>query len=208
MRYLIDQETSLTFPSQVREHQCELRLTPRHDATQRIHSVHIDTDPPAELFTYIDSFGNHVHHFSMIAPHDRLITRLHSEVETLLRNPFDYTALSPSQEHDWFTDMLRREPRLWSYVLHRSPATPDLAHLRHGLALPRYDAQRPLLPVLQATMDWMAATLTFQVGVTDVHSPLETVLDARAGVCQDFAHLLIALVRSWGLPTRYVMGIP
>jgi transglutaminase-like putative cysteine protease len=42
--------------------------------------------------------------------------------------------------------------------------------------------------------------------VTDVHSPLETVLAARAGVCQDFAHLLIALVRSWGFPARYVMG--
>jgi transglutaminase-like putative cysteine protease len=55
-------------------------------------------------------------------------------------------------------------------------------------------------------MDWIAATLTYQVGVTDVHSPLETVLAARAGVCQDFAHLLITLVRSWGFPARYVMG--
>jgi transglutaminase-like putative cysteine protease len=59
---------------------------------------------------------------------------------------------------------------------------------------------------VQAAVDWIAATLTYQVGVTDVHSPLETALMVRAGVCQDFAHLLIALVRSWGFPARYVMG--
>ena len=206
MRYVIEHETSLTFPSPVREHQCELRLTPRQDAMQRVHAVQIDVDPPAELFTYVDSFGNRVHHFSLIAPHDRLVTRVHAEVETLLENPFDYPALTPSQEHTWFMETLRTQPSFWSFVLHRSLVTPDLTHLQHGLELPRYDAQQPLLHSVQAAMDWIAATLTYQVGVTDVHSPLEAVLAARAGVCQDFAHLLIALVRAWGFPARYVMG--
>jgi transglutaminase-like putative cysteine protease len=206
VRYIIEHETSLAFPSPVREHQCELRLTPRHDATQRVHAMYIVTDLPAELFTYIDCFGNRVHHFSLIAPHDHLVTRLHADVETLLENPFDYTALSPSQEHAWFAEMLRTQPHLWSFVLHRSPATPDLVHLQHELELPRYDPEQPLLHSVQVAMDWIAATLTYRVGVTDVHSPLETVLAARAGVCQDFAHLLIALVRFWGFPARYVMG--
>jgi transglutaminase-like putative cysteine protease len=206
VRYVIEHETSLTFPAPVWEHQCELRLTPRQDATQRMDAVRIDTDPPAELFTYVDSFGNRVHHFSLIAPHDCLVTRLHTEVETLLDNPFDYTALSAPQEHVWFADRLRTEPHLWSFVLHRSPMTPDLAHLQQGLELPPYDPQQPLLHSVQAAMNWIAATLTYQTGVTDVHTPLETVLAARAGVCQDFAHLLIALVRSWGFPARYVMG--
>ena len=206
MRYVIEHETSLTFPSPVREHQCELRLTPRQDAMQRVGVVQIDVDPPAELFTYVDSFGNRVYHFSLIAPHDRLVTRVHAEVETLLENPFDYPALPPSQEHTWFMETLRTQPSSWSFVLHRSLLTPDLTHLQHGLELPRYDAQQPLLHSVQAAMDWIATTLTYQVGVTDVHTPLEAVLAARAGVCQDFAHLLIALVRGWGFPARYVMG--
>ncbi len=206
MRYVIEHETALTFPSPVREHQCELRLTPRQDAMQRVGAVQIDVDPPAELFTYVDSFGNRVHHFSLIAPHDRLITRVHAEVETLLENPFDYPAFAPPEEHTWLMETLRTQPSFWSFVLHRSPVTPDLTHLQHGLELPRYDAQQPLLHSVQAAMDWIAATLTYQVGVTDVHSPLEAVLAARAGVCQDFAHLLIALVRAWGFPARYVMG--
>jgi transglutaminase-like putative cysteine protease len=166
----------------------------------------IEVEPSAELFTYVDSFGNRVHHFSLIAPHDRLTTRLHAEVETLLENPFDYPALTPSQEHSWFMDILHTQPPLWSFVLHRSPVTPDLTHLQHGLELPPYDPQQPLLHSLQAAMDWIAATLMYQVGVTEVHSPLEAVLPARAGVCQHFAHLLIALVRHWGFPARYVMG--
>jgi transglutaminase-like putative cysteine protease len=206
VHYVIEHETSLTFPSPVREHQCELRLTPRQDATQRVHAIHIETDPAAKLFTYADSFGNRVHYFSLIAPHGRLLTRLRADVETLLENPFDYAALTPPQEHAWFTDRLRTQPHLWSFVLHRSPVTPDLTHLQHGLELPRYDPQQPLLHAVQAAMDWIATTLTYEVGMTDVHSPLETVLAARAGVCQDFAHLLIALVRSWGFPARYVMG--
>jgi transglutaminase-like putative cysteine protease len=204
--YVIEHETCLAFPSLVREHQCELRLTPRQDATQHVHTVQINTDPPAELFTYVDGFGNRVHHFSLIAPHDRLVTRVHAEVETLLDNPFDYPALSPSQEHTWSVEMLRPQPSFWSFVLHRSPGTPDLTQIQHGLELPRYDTQQPLLQSVQAAMDWIAATLTYKVGVTDVHAPLETVLTVRAGVCQDFAHLLIALVRSWGFPARYVMG--
>jgi len=206
VHYIIDHETSLTFPSAVREHQCELRLTPRQDAIQHLHSVHIETDPPAELFTYVDSFGNHVHYFSLIALHDHLVTRLHADIETSLDNPFDYTPLSPPQEQAWFADTLRTQPRLWSFVLHRSPVTPDLTRLQHDLELPRYVPGMSLLHAVQGAMDWIAATLTYRTGVTDVHSPLETVLAARAGVCQDFAHLLIALVRSWGFPARYVMG--
>jgi transglutaminase-like putative cysteine protease len=206
VHYVIDHETSLTFPSPVREHQCELRLTPRQDGIQRIHVVHIEVEPAAELFAYVDVFGNQVQHCSLIVPHDRLVTRLHAEVETLLDNPFDYVSLSPAQEHAWYVDTLRRQPRLWDYVLHRSPMTPDLTTLPDGLELPRYASDKPLLASLQTAMEWIAATITYQAGVTEVHSPLETVLTARAGVCQDFAHLLIALVRAWGFPARYVMG--
>ena len=111
------------FPSPVREHQCELRLTPRQDAMQRVGTVQIDVDPPAELFTYVDSFGNRVHHFSLIAPHDRLVTRVHADVETLLENPFDYPAFAPSEEHTWLMETLRTQPSFWSFVLHRSLMT-------------------------------------------------------------------------------------
>ena len=46
----------------------------------------------------------------------------------------------------------------------------------------------------------------YQVGITEVHSPIEDALKAKRGVCQDFAHIMIAVARSWGIPTRYVSG--
>ena len=55
-------------------------------------------------------------------------------------------------------------------------------------------------------MEWVHATLEYRPGATQVHTPLSEVLQSRAGVCQDFAHLLISLIRSWQLPVRYVMG--
>src|SRR2546422_435255 len=79
------------------------------------------------------------------------------------------------EAHTWRMETLRTQPSFWSFVLHRSLMTPDLTHLQHGLELPRYDAQQPLLHSVQAAMDWIAATLTYQVGVPDVHSPLEAV---------------------------------
>ncbi len=206
MRYVIEHETRLEFSHPVREHQCELRLAPPDTASQRAHGLRIEIEPPAELYTYVDGFGNRVHHFGVTAPHQRLTTRVRAEVETLLANPFDYAPVPVREEREWIVAALRSEPRLWDYLLHRSVATPDLASIRHDLALPAWDPDRSVLDAVKAAMECIGAALVYRAGVTQVHSPLEHALAARAGVCQDFAHLLIALVRSWRLLARYAMG--
>ena len=63
MRYLIEHETILEFPHSVREHHTELRLTPRNDLNQKVHSSRIETDPAGKLGQYIDYFGNRVYYF-------------------------------------------------------------------------------------------------------------------------------------------------
>ena len=55
-------------------------------------------------------------------------------------------------------------------------------------------------------MAWVAARLAYEPGSSEVHTPLTAVMARGAGVCQDFAHLLVSLVRSWDVPARYVMG--
>jgi transglutaminase-like putative cysteine protease len=206
VRYRIEHTTTLTFPQPVREHQCELRLAPRDDVHQRRLRVTITVEPTAPLASYEDSFGNLVHHFSITAPHDALRTRLEAEVETLLENPFAYAALPTAREATWIADQMRTQPRLWDFVLHRSPFTPDVERLDHGLELPKHDRQTSVLESVQAAQRWVGEVLTYRSGVSTVDSPLETALRERAGVCQDFAHLLVAVVRSWGVPARYVMG--
>lgn len=206
MRYVIEHETRLTFPASVKEHHCEMRLTPLDDELQHVHEMRLEVEPNAELFSYLDSFGNVVHHCGLVSPHDYVTTRVYAEVETLHTNPFDYLAIPPARERDWIQHSLRELPRLWDFVVHRSAATPNLRGLELDLALPAYDAQRPLIECVQQAMAWVKDNFTYDPDVTHVHTSLDEVLALKAGVCQDFAHLLIAIVRSWGFPARYVMG--
>jgi transglutaminase-like putative cysteine protease len=207
MRYLIEHETRLTFSEPVVEHQCEVRLAPLEHPHQRVHALRVDVEPAARLFSYIDAFGNQVHHFGVLAPHAALRTWARSEVETLLDNPFDYVPVARDRERAWVNEALRAQPRLWDFVLHRSAATPALDTLaRDGLKWPAHDPARPLIESVIVARDWIAETLRYASGATAVHSPLAEVIGARQGVCQDFAHLLITVVRAWGFPARYVMG--
>jgi transglutaminase-like putative cysteine protease len=205
--FQIDHETRLDFSTPVQEHHCEMRLTPHEGAHQRLLSHALSVDPPADLHAYTDAFGNKVVYFNVMAPHEFLVTRVSSRVETGLENPFDYRLMTAAAEDLWYGDQLRRRPELWQYILHRSPATPALSSLDlAGLKLPRRDRSHAVQSSLLSVLDWIHDTLRYQAGMTGTHTPLHEALGKRAGVCQDFAHLFIALVRSWGLPARYAMG--
>lgn len=208
MRYLIEHETILDYPTPVREHHLELRLTPRQDANQQLLSHTIELDPPAEQHRYRDYFGNTVDYCCIITPHTGLVTRLTAEVVTLQENPFDFVPLPVQQQKEWYARELRQNPALHDYLLHRSGLTPPVMKLAAELdcALPRHEADRPLMESLLELTAWVPKVLTYAAGVTAVHNDLLAAVRLRAGVCQDFAHLFITVARSWNLPTRYVMG--
>ena len=209
MRYLIDHATTITFVEPAWEHQCELRLAPPETSAQRVHSLEITVEPDADLRRYVDAFGNDVRCVSLLPPHDHFVVRVQAEVETLLSNPFAFELLPPEHERQWLADTLRARPPLWAYVLHRSAATPSLAQLAdqaNGLELPVYRRDEVVQDSLLELMDWIRTRFEYDPDVTHVHSSLDDVLSQRAGVCQDFAHLMITVVRGWGYPARYVMG--
>jgi transglutaminase-like putative cysteine protease len=205
VRFLIEHETRLSFPSPVREHHCELRLAPRAGDALRVLACEVAVAPAAELREHVDCFGNRVHRFSLMSPHVRLEARLRADVETRLENPFAYAPVAPADEAGWLRRRLAREPRLHDYLLHRSPAVPELAALGE-LGAPERRAGAPLVESVQAAMDWAGARFAYEPGATEVHAPLADFVARGGGVCQDFAHLLVALVRAWGFPARYVAG--
>lgn len=206
MRYRIEHETCLTFSAPVREQFCELRLQPPDTDHQRLRAFTITTEPAIDLTGHVDPFGNAVHHGGVLGLHDRFVIHVAMEVETLLDNPFAFRPLPPTQERAWVESTLKGEPRLWDYVHYRSPATPALATLSDSVQWPAYDPDRPLLENVQAAMAWIGGILRYDPEASHVHSTLAEVVEERAGVCQDYAHLLIAIVRDWGFPARYVMG--
>ncbi len=208
MRYLIEHETVLEYPHTVREHHIELRLSPRPDGHQKVLSSVIETVPPSELSTYHDYFGNRVDYFCVIPPHRTLITRLRSEVETLKENPFSFTSVPPSEEQEWLSKELRAAPALYDFILHRSLLTPSVDKLAEVIeaAIPKRDQSRPMLESLLELQAWVSAQLEYRPGSTEVHGSLVASLRQGGGVCQEFAHLFITVVRAWDIPARYVMG--
>jgi transglutaminase-like putative cysteine protease len=204
--YLIEHETELRFPEPVREHQLELRLAPRADDAQRVLACEIEVTPRASLREHRDCFGNRVHRASLPQPHDGVVVRLRAEVETRRENPFAWATLPPAEEIAATARALRASPRLLELLLHRSDAVPSLGSQPEYPPLPQRDETHSLVENLQAAMAWARETFRYEPGATDAHAPLPVFLEKRAGVCQDFAHLLVALARSWGVPARYVSG--
>lgn len=208
MRYLIEHETVLEYPQPVREHHIELRLVPRSDSHQTVNSCRIVTEPDADLFSYIDYFGNRADYFCVIPPHNRLVTRLRAEVVTLKENPFNFSSVVPDKEQEWLRDEIRKVPSLNDFVLHRSPLTPATMKLADivNSAFPRHDSSRPLFDSLMELLAWVPTVLEYRTGTTAVHGALLEAVRQGSGVCQDFAHLFITVARYWSVPARYVMG--
>lgn len=203
---MIDHETDLRFPEPVSEHQLELRLAPREDRFQRVERCAITLEPAVALREHVDSFGNRVHRASLPQAHDRVVVRLHAEVVTLRDNPFAWSPLPPADERTALARATRETPRLLEWVVHRSPSVPELSGLASSMAFPAPDPLRTIVENLQAAMAWMSAHFAYAPGTTETHAALRDFLEQRAGVCQDFAHLLVAVARGWGLPARYVSG--
>lgn len=196
--------TQYRYASYVRESVMEVWMQPQKSARQRLVSFDLDLDPPAQVFSYADSFGNAVYHFDVPQPHDRLSITARSAVET--QPP------PPVPEHldlgEW--DRLRSEflrGECFDYLrphgfareseaLHKYMTDHDIDGLR----------ERDPLTALWILNQTIYDSFGYEAGVTRADSPIDVVLKARKGVCQDFAHVMIAICRSWGIPARYVSG--
>jgi len=189
MKLSITHTTTFRYDEPVSEAYMEMRLTPLNAGGQRCDSFRLATDPPGEVRGYADRFGNAVRHFDTIAPHDQLVVSTHSEVAT------------PKE----FNDPTRELSLLDAYdYLQPTAYTPVTAPVI-GFARPcvvagdSYETTRAVMRAVHGVM-------TYTPGATTVKTTAEESLAAGRGVCQDFAHLMIAACRALGLPARYVSG--
>lgn len=196
--------TQYQYAVQVRESVMEVWMQPQRSARQRLVSFDLDIDPPTQVFSYADSFGNAVYHFDVPQPHDRLTITARSAVET--------QAPSPLPDHldqgEW--DRLRSEflrGECFDF-LHPHGFARETELLRHYMAEHEIDdlRRRDPLSAVQALNVKIYESFGYEAGVTRADSPIDDVLRARKGVCQDFAHVMLAILRSWGIPARYVSG--
>lgn len=186
MRYRIHWETTYSYETPVRSLHTELRLLPADRAGQRLLDGTLHLNPPARPFALGDAWGNRYHHVDFAAPVSELTVEMAAEVDT---------ADVPAPEPPLAPLLLR----LLKQPTPRSPHDPRISELAA-------DLEGSPLEIARGVSDRIGARCVFEVGSTDVSATALDLLDHGRGVCQDFTHLLIAAMRSRGIPARYVSG--
>ena len=206
MEYQVTHTTQYTYEHPVGSSYQSLHLTPRNFNRQMVHHASISVSPePLNLDARTDFWGNPVTDLFIRDPHDLLTITAESRV-VVSANEGVLLDLSPSWEttaevaREAATDDAREAGRF----CFPSP------HIVFGGArdyvLPLLSPGKPLLRLAMELTEQIHNDFEYRGGVTDVYTPVPEVLSSRAGVCQDFAHLGLACLRSCGLPARYVSG--
>jgi transglutaminase-like putative cysteine protease len=196
--------TQYHYAEPVRESVIELWMQPQKGARQRLVSFELDLEPSAQLFSYADTYGNAVYHFDVPQPHEELTIVARSAVETQAS-----TAL-PAQLDKGEWDRLRSDfvrGECFDF-LRDSAFVTDTERLKAFVAEHRLDELkvRDPLGAVRELNQIIYDAFGYEAGVTGADSHIDDALEAKRGVCQDFAHIMIAICRGWGLPARYVSG--
>ena len=202
MLYTVRHITTFIYEATISESVMEARMQPRTDATQRCVQFRFNTTPASRVMRYHDHEGNIVHHFNVPGRHSRLVIDAEALVEC--HPPVDLPAALNIGGWERL-DAVTASGDFWD-VLAPSPftgRTPALDRLATEIGLERGDDP---LDTMRGLMQEMHTRFEYAPRTTRVDSPIDEALDARKGVCQDFAHIFIALGRQLGLPCRYVSG--
>ncbi len=203
MYYSIRHLTKFLYSNPVSESMMETRMHPRSDQNQRCLTFHLSVSPRCRVFSYRDHLANQVHHFDIPGQHGQLVIVAESLVEIQPAAPIpNFLARDAWDE----LDAMIEQGDYWEMLLPSefAVATPSLDALAEELDVCRRDD--PLM-VLHQLNEQMYRHFEYVPKSTKVDSPIDLALLTHAGVCQDFAHIMITLVRAkLRIPCRYVSG--
>ena len=206
--YRIEHQTRYVHGSQVSMSQHVACLTPRRHDRQTVHEYALEVEPqPADCVERTDYYGNTATQFSILRPYTELRVRAVSLVEVRASELPTDPDNSPAWEDVRLAGAFRRGVPLdqSAQFRYRSPYIEPDAELA-AFARAAFTPRRPLLAAAVDLMQRIHDEFQFDPGATTLTTPISRVLSERRGVCQDFAHLQIACLRSMGLPARYTSG--
>lgn len=202
MYYSVRHVTRFRYSEPVTESAMQVRMEPRSDGAQRCLGFELRTSPKSAISTFTDHLGNRVHAFDVPDRHSHLTIRAQSQVEILPASPLPDTL----DEGSWGDlDAMTATDEHWDLLVPSEYAHPTdrLRVLAKELRVSRgHDPLTTLRDITAAIHD----SFEYDTGSTDVDSPIDEALASRHGVCQDFSHIMIALVRQLAIPCRYVSG--
>ena len=204
MRYDIKHTTSYQYEEDINSCVMSLCMQPRNHRSQTVSSFFINTNPITSFSVEFDAFGNRHHFFDIDHPHDQLDITVSAIIERAMQDPpndeFSLPLESWSElkalENDW---------AMWEFLRSTGLTTVSESLDKWLSSIPSTEEGDPYSRLKSLTQH-MYKTFEYQPGSTHVDSTIDHFLEIRAGVCQDYAHLMIAVARSWGIPARYVSG--
>ncbi len=207
MIYDVNHRTTFQYSANVDISQHLLHLAPRPTARQIVHRHAMLTSPtPTVTKDGVDYFGNKTTYLTVEQPHNALTIASTARVET----KEDAQTPDPDATTAWDTlaarmnagpDQIPLDVQQFAFTSPFTGSTQAQAY-----AEPSFPPSRPTLAGAIDLMGRIFRDFAYEGGVTDIYTPVDHVLAERRGVCQDFAHLQIACLRSLGLPARYVSG--
>lgn len=199
MRFRVFHRTRYVYRAPVRDSYNELRLRPVTDDKSRLEFFLLNVNPPARLRHFRDNWLNYVHYFDVPEPHGDLTIEAQSTINTT--NPYaegrpegvKFAALKTDLD-----DMVVPFLGASRYV----EISPEVWRLGIDIR----DERDDVFEAAEAVMHHIFANWAYAPNTTTVTTHMNEVLEAKRGVCQDFAHLMIGICRSLGIPARYVSG--
>jgi transglutaminase-like putative cysteine protease len=201
-RYHLVHTTEFLYDGPVSESYNEVRLRPIHDDRQSCLSFRLTTAPASRGTAYRDALGNWAHQFNVLPEHRRLKVEAESVVlvHEATNGVHDPTTLA---EYDVHKDELDEEQ--FDFVA-PTGYVPHMPRLREIIEAAECTCDGTVEGFALAASDLIHQRFRYVKGATHVHSSIEDALTVGAGVCQDFAHLLLGVVRMRGIAGRYVSG--
>lgn len=199
--YKIQHVTRYTYASTVIDCTNQVMLYPIIDANLEIkeHEVNVSHQPVVEVF--VDYFGNRIGVFSVIKPHTELLIESIAEVVTKpVILPVD--GISAAEQWQHLHELKAQAPYMDFLTNETFPSLEEVRSVLNGVV----DFSTIPLKNAEALSAFVYNYFTYQKGVTNVETPIEEVWNLKAGVCQDFAHILLVFLRMYGIPARYVSG--
>lgn len=191
--------TGFTYSAPVMTSFNEARITPRNDSRQTSVVDHVDTTPGARQFAFTDYWGTKVTVFDLHTPHERLeivgtaVVETENETRSEEAASVDWIQLRHGSVVDEYDEML--QPTVYT------PHAPELVEFARAAA----EGLSPAAAA-EAVVTGVYEALTYEAGTTEVHSTAIKAWHQRKGVCQDYAHISLVMLRSLGIPARYVSG--
>lgn len=207
MFYSIRHITRFRYSGPVSESIMEVRMQPRTEAAQRCLTFQLSVHPRTRVALYRDYLGNIVHHFDVPGHHKQLVIVAEALVD--VRPPIELPpALGPNAWAE--LDYLIASGDFWEMLMpsHFARTSAELQAFAAELGMESKEKARTRDPMelLLEMNRAIFSTISYVKSSTRVDSPIEHALRNRHGVCQDYAHIMITILRQLGIPARYVSG--